>query len=156
MKINFWAFLFIEKAFVRPIDANQKLLLFAPLKKLNLDWPLQVEKQLLFSRWVVSDSLQPMDVSDSSVHSISQVRNTGEDCHFLLREIFPNCGSDLSLLNWQVILHCWAIRQAPEKTDSVYDNQLDVNVYEIFWSPEGNGNQLQYSCLESPMDRGAW
>ena len=21
---------------------------------------------------------------------------------------------------------------------------------------EGNGNQLQYSCLESPMDRGAW
>ena len=23
-----------------------------------------------------------------------------------------------------------------------------------FW--EGNGNPLQYSCLESPMDRGAW
>ena len=21
---------------------------------------------------------------------------------------------------------------------------------------EGNGNQLQYSCLETPMDRGAW
>ena len=21
---------------------------------------------------------------------------------------------------------------------------------------EGNGNALQYSCLESPMDRGAW
>ena len=21
---------------------------------------------------------------------------------------------------------------------------------------EGNGNQLQYSCLENPMDRGAW
>ena len=21
---------------------------------------------------------------------------------------------------------------------------------------EGNGNPLQYSCLESPMDRGAW
>ena len=21
---------------------------------------------------------------------------------------------------------------------------------------EGNGNSLQYSCLESPMDRGAW
>ena len=28
-----------------------------------------------------------------------------------------------------------------------------------FWgrSPgEGNGNPLQYSCLENPMDRGAW
>ena len=21
---------------------------------------------------------------------------------------------------------------------------------------EGNGNQLQYSCLENPMDKGAW
>ena len=21
---------------------------------------------------------------------------------------------------------------------------------------KGNGNQLQYSCLENPMDRGAW
>ena len=21
---------------------------------------------------------------------------------------------------------------------------------------EGSGNQLQYSCLENPMDRGAW
>ena len=26
------------------------------------------------------------------------------------------------------------------------------------WQPtgEGNGNPLQYSCLENPMDRGAW
>ena len=23
-------------------------------------------------------------------------------------------------------------------------------------SGEGNGNSLQYSCLEKPMDRGAW
>ena len=23
-------------------------------------------------------------------------------------------------------------------------------------SGEGNGNTLQYSCLENPMDRGAW
>ena len=23
-------------------------------------------------------------------------------------------------------------------------------------SPEGNDNPLQYSCLENPMDRGAW
>ena len=23
------------------------------------------------------------------------------------------------------------------------------------WSGEGNGNPLQYSCLENPMDRGA-
>ena len=24
------------------------------------------------------------------------------------------------------------------------------------WSGEGKGNPLQYSCLENPMDRGAW
>ena len=24
------------------------------------------------------------------------------------------------------------------------------------WLGEGNGNPLQYSCLENPMDRGAW
>ena len=26
----------------------------------------------------------------------------------------------------------------------------------IMWFGEGNGNLLQYSCLENPMDRGAW
>ena len=26
----------------------------------------------------------------------------------------------------------------------------------IFISGEGNGNPLQYSCLENPVDRGAW
>ena len=24
------------------------------------------------------------------------------------------------------------------------------------WIGEGNGTPLQYSCLENPMDRGAW
>ena len=26
----------------------------------------------------------------------------------------------------------------------------------LYSSGEGNGNPLQYSCLENPMDRGAW
>ena len=31
------------------------------------------------------------------------------------------------------------------------------SVPELGRSPgEGNGNPLQYSCLENPMDRGAW
>ena len=25
-----------------------------------------------------------------------------------------------------------------------------------FWGGEGNGTPLQYSCLENPMDGGAW
>ena len=36
-----------------------------------------------------------------------------------------------------------------------------VFIHDYFWSVsfqhgEGNGNPLQYSCLENPMDRGAW
>ena len=26
----------------------------------------------------------------------------------------------------------------------------------VTFSGEGNGNPLQYACLENPMDRGAW
>ena len=35
----------------------------------------------------------------------------------------------------------------------------ETGVRSLGWedSPgEGNGNPLQYSCLENPMDRGAW
>ena len=32
-----------------------------------------------------------------------------------------------------------------------------ASIPELGRSPEeGNGNPLQYSCLENPMDRGAW
>ena len=31
------------------------------------------------------------------------------------------------------------------------------SIYALERSPrEGNGNPLQYSCLENPMDRGSW
>ena len=35
---------------------------------------------------------------------------------------------------------------------------LIVKVYNIFWSVggEGSGTPLQYSCLENPMNGGAW
>ena len=33
---------------------------------------------------------------------------------------------------------------------------LLFNMLSRFVSGEGNGNPLQYSCLENPMDRGAW
>ena len=45
---------------------------------------------------------------------------------------------------------------------SVVQN-LPVNAGDTGWIPGsgrspggGNGNPLQYSCLENPMDRGAW
>ena len=43
---------------------------------------------------------------------------------------------------------------------SIYSN-LILREKELYWSPyekfgEGNGTPLQYSCLENPMDGGAW
>ena len=35
-----------------------------------------------------------------------------------------------------------------------YQNELDIT--ESFYPGEGNGNPLQYSCLENPMEGGAW
>ena len=29
-------------------------------------------------------------------------------------------------------------------------------MYAMYLMEEGNGNPLQYSCLENPMDGGAW
>ena len=35
-----------------------------------------------------------------------------------------------------------------------YQNELDIT--ESFYPGEGNGNPLQYSRLENPMEGGAW
>ena len=36
--------------------------------------------------------------------------------------------------------------------------EMSADIYRVLLcaSREGNGNPLQYSCLENPMDRGAW
>ena len=45
-----------------------------------------------------------------------------------------------------------------EKKKSLLQKILDVLVFPMryYRIGEGNGNPLQYSCLENPMDRGAW
>ena len=52
---------------------------------------------------------------------------------------------------------CWAsvvaqmVKNPPAKAEDV------GSIPDLGRSPEtGNGNLLQYSCLENPMDRGAW
>ena len=39
---------------------------------------------------------------------------------------------------------------------SVYSVEDPDSIPGLGRSGEGNGNSLQYSCLENPMDRGAW
>ena len=41
----------------------------------------------------------------------------------------------------------------PETKHSLFPSKLAVPLEDC---GEGNGNPLQYSCLENPMDRGAW
>ena len=36
------------------------------------------------------------------------------------------------------------------------DGDCTMKLKDAYSLEEGNGNSLQYSCLENPMDRGAW
>ena len=36
------------------------------------------------------------------------------------------------------------------------DSHVDTYAYHLCFSGEGNDNPLKYSCLENPMERGAW
>ena len=67
-------------------------------------------------------------------------KNTGVGSLSLLQQIFPTQESNRGLLHRTCILY-----------------QLSYEgSHLLFWIGEGNANPLQYSCLENPMDRGAW
>ena len=82
----------------------------------------------------------------------SQGKNTEVVCHSLLQwttfcQISPPCVGDnrLGIFGLASLSRCviviWHI------------NSSNVGLYQ---SGEGNGNPLQYSCLENSMDGGAW
>ena len=88
------------------------------------------------SRTAVSDSLQPY-----GLHSPwnSPGQNTGVGSLSLLQGIFPSQG-----LN-------------PDGKASAYNSRDLGSIPGSRRSPgEGNGNPLQYSCLENPMGQGIW
>ena len=67
---------------------------------------------------------------------------------------------------WQMLfLHLEMVMEKGMVTHSNYCLENFMNraawratVYSVLnsWTGGGNGNPLQYSCLENPMDRGAW
>ena len=78
---------------------------------------------------VVSDSLRTRGLS--SVYGDSPGKNTGVDCY----DPPPGDLGDLTQGSNPILLACRQILYCPG---------------------EGNGNPLQYFCLENPMDGGAW
>ena len=83
----------------------------------------------MFSRSVVPDSWAPMDCSppDCAVRGILQAR----------------------ILEWFALI--------AQMVESTYNVENPFSIPGLGRSPrEGNGYPLQYSCLENPMDRGAW
>ena len=69
---------------------------------------------LLFSCWVVSNSLWPHGLQHARLLCPWDFpgKNTGVGCHFLLQEIFPTQGSKPHFLQWQVDFLPLATRKA--------------------------------------------
>ena len=89
-------------------------------------------------------------------------QNTGVGGHTLLQGIFPTQGSNphlFHLLHWQVLFFFFFTTsttwiQMVKRLPTMWEDLGSVPG--LGRSPgEGNGNPLQYSCLENPMDGGA-
>ena len=128
---------------------------------------------------VVSDSLQPMDCSlpSSSVHRIPQAKIRGSVTIFFSRgSSWPRDGIRIPCIAGR-FFYCWATRESPiinspqtgtslqftnlNEIESTYKIDIYGGLKSLFMEGflgpgEGNGNPLQYSCLENPMNRGAW
>ena len=79
-------------------------------------------------------------------------KSTGVGCHFFLQGIFLTQGSNLHLLHSH-----WIFPGGSDGKASAYNVGDPGSIPGLGRSPgEGNGNLLQYSCLENPMDGGAW
>ena len=98
----------------------------------------------------------------SSVHGISQARNTGVGCCFLPQGIFLTQGLNPHFLHWQVD-SLWqsdweALNEHILYVVNTYRTVLQVLVGQV--ALEGvisiYMKLSQYSCLENPMDGGAW
>ena len=84
-----------------------------------------------------------MDCNPSGSLSMEfQGKNTGVGCHLLHQGIFPAQGSN------QHFLHLPAMRETLFHMGSIPGSRRSPG--------EEVGNLLQCSCLENPMDRGAW
>ena len=140
-------------------------------------WPQMLRcVQLFVTLWTVAQRLLSPWYSPS--------KNIGVGCHFLLQGIFLIWGSNSGLLRYRQILYLLShrgshfdlnkiiyfatIKQKKKFASKRYFPGGSVGKTSAYnvgdpgsipgsgRSGEGNGNPLHYSCLENPIDRGAW
>ena len=125
---------------------------------------------------VVSDFLWPLGSYPARLLCPwdSSGKNTGVGCHSLPHGIFLTQGLNRSLLHCRQTLY-WLSHQGSLScrylslklaVPSAGGSEVKVSacsVGDLGSAPglgrspgEGNGNPLQYSCLENPMEEGAW
>ena len=141
-------------------------------------WNKWSEKK--WSRSVMSDSLRPHGLQPTRLLSLWDFpgKSTGVGCHFILQRIFPTQGWNLGLQHCRQTLYClsyqgninqkiWNSEKLRHLLKVSYWLASDVSTSYNTGDPglmpwlgrspgEGNSSRLQYSCLENPMDRGAW
>ena len=123
----------------------------------------------------MSNSLQPHGLGPPRLLRLWDFpgKSTGVGCRFLLQRIFPTQELNPGLLHCRQILYQLSYEgnayYVPSNNGEIKSpggsedkasacNAGDLgSVPESGSSPgEGNGNPLQYSCLENPMNRGTW
>ena len=119
----------------------------------------------VLSHAVAQTFCNPLDwtLPGSSVHGILQARTLEWVAMPSIRGSSP-MGSNLCLLHllqWQVDSLLYTLKRCfPGRSDGKESACNAGNLGSIPGSKrspgEGNGYPLQYSCLENPMDRGAW
>ena len=59
---------------------------------------------------------------------------------------------------WLETGECFKIKLNITTNENMFENMLLLSLYRVVSDSfgEGNGTPLQYSCLENPMDGGAW
>ena len=80
---------------------------------------------------------------DCIVHEVAKSRTRLRDFHITIKQYQMAWASKVALV----------VKNPP---DNVVDTRDTGSIPGLGRSPGGHGNPLQYSCLENPMDRGAW
>ena len=131
-----------------------------PLSDCQRDLPLPVSSQSSEEPWTPNSGwrlLQRPTGDPLSVQgSLSQTTGPAKESIFerLFQNVHPHSGSiQINLSHCS----CWGLLGGSDSEEATCNAGAPGLIPELGRSPgEGNGYPLQYSCLDNPMDRGAW